>query len=191
MNGAAHTLPISDTPETGLGTFAATFDVRQIAALDVSSRQYVLGYVVDHMVFAHEWRHVLFLLSCFRFLEAKCWSAGVYELLRDFQTALDVLPVVHEARRWLTDLYRAVDTNAHLLNTDRSLLFQQLYNALAFACHPPSKALEDKLRFEAQHHCRPWLKRVTAPATMPDPDLLRVLRGHSGGGNISDLRRCF
>src|SRR5260370_28146060 len=61
--------------------------------------------------------------------EQETAAVGVYDVLRDYLTALQDLPVRQRNRDMVKRLYRVLDRNGHVLREDRRLLLQQLANA--------------------------------------------------------------
>src|SRR5262245_60706655 len=77
--------------------------------------------------------------------------ATVYDLLRDFLGAREVLRAGHPRRELVEEFYRAIDLNAHVLHIDPRLLLQQLLNARDWAPLGWTDNLEAALG-----HC-PWV----------------------------------
>lgn len=143
---------------------------------------YSLQFGPSHLADDERWDELLGLLTDFDFIAAKCHSSRVYPLLSDFIRANAAIPPAISAKVQIEDLYRALDGNAHVLSTDPDLLVQQMYNDLVWRWDE-SSLLGQALRRAAETQSRPWLKRRRGPMMVPDPDLLRVLKGHVGPVN--------
>ena len=93
---------------------------------------YFFQFLVHHMIEAGRWEEVSRVLSDLFFLEAKCLATGVIELQRDFEKAriVDTKGVLNYSQSALRVIYAGLNANAHLLQQDPSLTFQQLANHL-------------------------------------------------------------
>jgi WD40 repeat protein len=105
--------------------------------------------------------------------EQRVAPTTVYDVLRDYLTALQDLPARHHWRAEVERLYRALDCNAHVLREHPHLLLQQVANASGWE----GTALE---RMSAAVRASPWplLHLLNRPVGERDSALLRTFAGH-------------
>jgi WD40 repeat protein len=102
----------------------------------------------------------------------------IFDLLRDFHRARQVLAAEHPRRQEVEALGRVIDQNSHVLKEDPSLLLQQVHNALVWDWDGGT-GLGRRLAAAVAQYRRPWwFRRLSRATGGADPELLRILTGH-------------
>jgi WD40 repeat protein len=105
--------------------------------------------------------------------------SSVFDLLHDFQLAVNVLANTRERRyREIEALCRALDRKTYVLKEDPSLLVQELHNVLVWEWGEAT-GLGEKLREAAASLRRCWLRLHNRPESLTGGRCLRTLTGHS------------
>ncbi|MDZ7414493.1 MAG: hypothetical protein ONB15_13295, partial [candidate division KSB1 bacterium] len=136
------------------------------------------------------WDKLCEVLLDFEFLQSKIGAdqepgssvpppASMYDLVRDYQQALLVLPEGHRQRPLVLALYEVIDRNSYALKEDPTLLVQQVHNWRDWEQWPE---LATRVQQAARSYRRAyWLKGNNLSALMSAPGLERTLTGHTSG----------
>ena len=127
---------------------------------------------------ARDWQALVEILCDLQFIELKCQTGMIYDLLADYESALTAEGVPVESRSGLDDFARFVHAQSHVLVRNAALTFQQAANQPDSTA--PARAAH--ARMEAGL-ARPWLQYVNKPQSRSA--CLMTLAGHT-----SDVSAC-
>jgi WD40 repeat protein len=119
--------------------------------------------------YGHLWDELKSLLTDFEFLYAKVSAVGPQPLIEDYNEA----NIAGYRGQDLSQMQKALEISAHVLNEDENLLWSQLHGRLMNTNQPEIQSMLSKMPIGSW--LRP-LKQILAPVSGP---LVRTLSGHS------------
>lgn len=118
---------------------------------------YFLKHLPSHLTKTERWSDLQTILSDFTFIETKCRSGMVHDLIRDYSAALvqDKMPV--DIKKTVDDYFRFVSTNRIPLATTPEVTLQQAAN------EPDSTLPAQKAQHRLKSGNLPWIRWVNKP----------------------------
>ena len=143
------------------------FNVRKLSELPYQLRK------------AGMWEQLSETLCDLTFIEAKCAAGLIYELLADYDSALQPGELPINLRPRFTEFARFVRAQSHVLRDHPDLLFQQALN------EPDTSVVSQAARFLESRELRPYFQWINKPQT-PSPCVM-TLSGHTDFVNSCDV----